>query len=141
MSNNNINHLINILDKKPYILFAYLFGSQATGSANKRSDWDIGVYFSKSPDDISRWCVFELESEFSQNVQAEVQVITLNRLTSPLLGFQIINEGILLIQRDEDERIKFEHKVLRQYHDWQYFLKRQWKQKSQRGNRSSGMKK
>jgi len=125
--NDSINRLVNIMEKKPYILFAYLFGSHATGSGDKRSDWDIGVYFSKSPDNISRWYVFELEAELSQNVQAEVQIITLNRLTSPLLGFQIINEGILLIQRDENKRINFENKILRQYHDWQYFLKRQMK--------------
>ncbi len=123
--NDNMTRLINTIKKKPYILIAYLFGSRAKGYANKRSDWDIGVYFSKSPDDISRWCIFELEAELSKDVQAEVQVIVLNKLTSPLFGFQIINEGILLIQRNEDDRIKFEHKVLRQYHDWQYFLKRQ----------------
>ncbi|MDI6736716.1 MAG: nucleotidyltransferase domain-containing protein [bacterium] len=125
MSNNNINLMVNTLDKKPYISFAYLFGSRANECANKRSDWDTGIYFSKSPDDISKWCVFELEAELSKDVKAEVQVIVLNKLTSPLFGFQIINEGILLVQRDENDRIKFENRILRQYHDWQYFLKRQ----------------
>ena len=46
-------------------------------------------------------------------------------LPSRVFGFQIISEGIVLTERDENLRLEFENKVLRHYYDWQYFLKRQ----------------
>jgi len=54
-----------------------------------------------------------------------VQVIVLNTELSPVFGFEILKHGILLLDRDEDLRIDFENRILRQYYDWQYFLKRQ----------------
>ena len=54
----------------------------------------------------------------------DVQVVVLNGLELPLLGFEIINQGMLLIDKDKETRIEFEAMILGQYHDWQYFLKR-----------------
>ena len=119
---NNIARLISALKKKNYISFAYLFGSRVKGYSDRKSDWDIAVYFSKSPEEISLWCVFELEAEFSQNLGETVQVIALNTIKSYILGFQIIYEGIVLVRNDEGKRMQFENRILSLYHDWQYFL-------------------
>lgn len=124
---NNVTKLINVLDKKNYISFAYLFGSRVKGCVNRRSDWDIAVFFSKSSEEISPWCVFELEAELSQRVKDTVQVIDLNNVKSCILGFQIINESIILLRKDECKRMEFENRILREYHDWKYFLKRHMK--------------
>ena len=114
------------MSSKPFVAFAYLFGSRAKGYADERSDWDISVYFSEPPENFGIWTSFELEAELSRTVNANVQVIVLNKkLPSPVFGFQIISEGIVLIERDENLRMEFENKVLRHYYDWQYFLKRQ----------------
>ena len=43
----------------------------------------------------------------------------------PLLCFIIVSSGVVLIDRDENRRMDFENRTLRQYYDWQYFLKRQ----------------
>lgn len=116
--------LISVFESKPFVVFAYLFGSRATGYSNGKSDWDIAVYFSKSPQEMKGWAVFEIEAELSSAVGSTVQVINLNSHVPPVLGFQIVNEGQVLIDKDEDVRLDVTNKILRQYLDWQYYLKR-----------------
>jgi len=68
---------------------------------------------------------FELEAELSRAVGATVQVIFLNTPLTPVFGFEIMKDGIVLIDRNPNLRVEFENRILRQYYDWQYFLKRQ----------------
>lgn len=120
-----MKQLIEVLEKQSSVIFAYLFGSKVTGHANERSDWDIAVYFSEPLEKVGRWPAFELEAELSRAVGAMVQVIVLNRLVPPVLGFEIVRVGLVLVDRDEDFRMEFENRTLRHYYDWQYFLRRQ----------------
>ena len=124
---DHLNPIKKVLDKRATVAFGYLFGSRAKGYANRRSDWDIGVYFSEPEEKIGTWPAFELEAELSRAVGGTVQVVVLNRPVSPLLGFEILKEGLLLIDRDRNLRMDFENRILRHYHDWQHFLKRQMK--------------
>jgi hypothetical protein len=117
--------IIAILGQQPSVLFAYLFGSKAKGNANKRSDWDIAVYFEGPKKKGEDWPAFNLEAVLSRAVKGEVQVMSLNDNLPPLLGFEIVKDGIILIDRDPDFRLDFENRMLRRYHDWQYFLRRQ----------------
>lgn len=120
-----IEKIKRLLESDPLIEFAYLFGSQAKGLADYRSDWDIGVYFTKDPKKLPAWTVFSLEAEISRELSKEAQIITLNGLDSPVLIFQIIKDGILLVDNDPERRIVFEAQALSKYHDYQYYLKRQ----------------
>ena len=121
-----VTKLIETLNSKSYIVFVYLFGSRVKNYCNERSDWDLAVFFLEPPENFGIWTAFELEAELSRAVESTVQVIVLNkRLPSPVFGFQIISEGVVLIERDENLRLEFENRILRQYYDWQYFLKRQ----------------
>ena len=117
--------MIEILSKRSDVLFAYLFGSNAKGYANEHSDWDIAVYFKKCLKQNGRWPEFELEADLSKAVRAQAQVVVLNRPLSPVFGFEIIKHGFVLIDRNQNFRMDFENRVLRQYYDWQYFLNRQ----------------
>jgi predicted nucleotidyltransferase len=114
-----------ILDNQPSVVFAYLFGSRAKGYANEKSDWDIAVYFLEPTENLGMWPAFELEAKLSRAIDSTVQITTLNSSVSPVFGFKIVSEGILLTDKNEHLRIDFESKVLRCYYDWQYFLKRQ----------------
>jgi predicted nucleotidyltransferase len=125
--------ITEILSKRPDILFAYLFGSKAKSYANQRSDGDIAVYFNTSIKQNGCWPEFELEAEISRTVGATVQVTVLKTPLSPIFGFEIIKDGILLIDRDPNLRIDFENRVLRQYHDWKYFLNSQMEAERQTG--------
>ena len=114
-----------ILKSKSYIEFSYLFGSQARGQANNRSDWDIAVYLNKEPKKLPAWTVFSLEAEISREIGKEVQIIALNSVDSPVLIFEILKDSIIIVDNNPDERVVFEAKALSKYHDYQYYLKRQ----------------
>ena len=123
--------ITQILNNRSDILFGYLFGSKAKGYANERSDWDIAVYFREPINPNGRWLEFELEAELSRPVGATVQVIVLNTPLNPVFGFEIMKDGIVLIDRNPNLRVEFENRILRQYYDWQYFLKRQMESERQ----------
>ena len=120
-----IKPIIELLNKQPHIVFAYLFGSKAKGYANERSDWDIAIYTTQSIKQNGLWPAFELEAQLSRAVKATVQVTILNTPLPPVFAFEILKDGILLIDREPNLRMDFENKILRHYYDWQYFLRRQ----------------
>ena len=126
-----IKAITQILNNRSDILFGYLFGSKAKGYANERSDWDIAVYFREPINPNRRWPEFELEAELSRAVGATVQVIVLNTPLTPVFGFEIMKDGNVLIDRNPNLRAEFENRILRQYYDWQYFLKRQMESERQ----------
>ena len=70
--------LADILQSKRSIILSFLFGSQAKGYANQRSDRDT----------------------------------VLNTLLPPVLGFQIINEGQILTDKQEDGRLEVTAAIL-----------------------------
>jgi predicted nucleotidyltransferase len=121
----NIKPIIDLLNKQPHILFAYLFGSKVKGHANERSDWDIAIYITDSIRKNGLWPAFELEAQLSRAVKATVQVTILNTPLPPVFAFEILKDSILLIDREPNLRMDFENKILRHYYDWQYFLNRQ----------------
>jgi len=125
MMKQKMKPLIELLNKQPHIIFAYLFGSKAKGYANERSDWDIAIYITESMKENLLWPAFELEAHLSRAVKATVQVTILNRPLPPVFAFEILKDGILLIDRKPNLRMEFENKILRHYYDWQYFLNRQ----------------
>ena len=124
----DIRLLVETLRRRPSVTFAYLFGSKVKGYGNERSDWDIAVYFSKWEEKTKHWHAFELEAELSKVIGGVVQVIVLNSSLSPVFGFEILKDGILLLDRNENLRLDFENRTIRHYYDWQYFLKRQMKE-------------
>ncbi len=130
-----IKPLIELLNKQPHIIFAYLFGSKAKGYANERSDWDIAIYTTESIKQNGLWPAFELEAQLSRAVKASVQVTLLNTPLPPVFAFEILKDGILLIDRGPNLRMDFENKILRHYYDWQYFLNRQMDAERHRSRR------
>lgn len=125
-----IGKIRKILKKKLLVEFAYLFGSRAKGVVGERSDWDIAVYFKKDQKKLPNWTVFYLEAEISKEIGEEVQITALNNLDSPVFLFQVIKDGLLLIDNNTEKRILFEAQVLKRYHDWEYFLRRHMASKS-----------
>ena len=123
--NQKLEKIKETLRTNSNVEFAYLFGSRAKGISGERSDWDIAIYFRKDPRKLSKWTVFSLEAELSKEIGNEVQITVLNNLDSPVFLFQIINDGLLLVDSKPEKRILFEAQTLTKYHDWQHFLKRQ----------------
>ncbi len=120
-----IKFLTKTLNKRSHITFAYLFGSKVKGYANEMSDWDIAIYFKEPLRKNNHWPAFELEAELSRAIGGAVQVTVLNNPLPPVFAFQILKDGIVLVDRDPNLRMDFENRAMRYYYDWQYFLKRQ----------------
>jgi uncharacterized protein len=119
-----INEIRKILASRPDVIFSYVFGSRVKGYANERSDWDFAIYFEQASEEESDWRSFELEAELSEILKCDAQVVVLNTIDSPVLGFEIINDGKLVTDTNPPLRFAFENNILRRYHDWQHFLRR-----------------
>jgi hypothetical protein len=133
MDIQEIKPLLNDLFIKYNIRIAYLFGSQAKKKTTSLSDIDIAVLLPeglKKEEMVS--ISLKLMGDFSSLLHIkQTDVIILN--TAPLLlKFQVIKNGILLFNTDENKRIAFETSTRREYFDAvrfynvqnQYLLKR-----------------
>jgi len=103
------------------ILLAYLFGSQAEGTAGPQSDYDIAL--------LVRQPSLALQARLAHEIGIilgtdRVDVVLLNR--APVeLAYAVIVQGQLLCQRSVAERVEFEAKVLSLYADYLPILRRQ----------------
>lgn len=121
---NNIEKIKEFLNNETSIIFAYLYGSRVKGATNHRSDWDIGIYFTQRNLDNDPWHDFKISSKLAQILKSEVQVVVLNKALNPLLGFEIVGKGKVLVDKNKDLRLDYENRILRNYYDWSYFYKR-----------------
>lgn len=102
----------------------YLFGSQAKGTADERSDYDFGIYFTET-DPVKRGrMLFYFSSEISKILATDkVDVHSINDIESPELKYQIISQGEVIFER-EPYRLLLEPKALNEYFDFVYLLKK-----------------
>jgi hypothetical protein len=126
MINNNIKQITNsLVEIAPHIfcsgpvLFAYLYGSYATGNVHPFSDVDVGVYI----DDVSDINYLELELSLSLEIDAKIgsgiraEVRIINNLPLVITG-NIITEGSLIYSINENVRVDFETSVRKAYFDF-----------------------
>lgn len=121
---SNVEKIKDYLEHAPSLEFAYLFGSRAKNNAISRSDWDLGIYFKKANLETNFWHDFMVQAELSLLLKSEVQIITLNNRLSPLLGFEIVKHGRVLVSKNKDAILDYENRILRRYFDWDSFSKR-----------------
>ena len=126
MINNNIKQIINtlftiapdIFSSRP-VLFAYLYGSHATGNVHPFSDLDIGVYVDEISDisylELELTLSLEIDAKIGSGVKTEVRII--NKLPLVITG-NIITEGSLIYSINENVRVDFETSVRKAYFDF-----------------------
>jgi predicted nucleotidyltransferase len=115
-----MERLGDYLEKRPNLLFAYVYGSFLV--AVKFKDIDIGVYLNEipsSPLDVE----LELESELGHLVENYfVDVRVLNR--APLsFRYNVIKYGKPIVVLDDEARTEFEESTLSHYFDFSPFRK------------------
>jgi len=105
-------------------VFAYLFGSQATGQATKNSDFDFALMLSEKVKKDKRFNVrLKLISEISRLLKNnKVEVVVLNSEKSSFFKFVIIKEGEVVFEKDHSARVDFELKTMNEYYDFSPFL-------------------
>ena len=110
-----------VLASKPYIKFAYLFGSQAKGVAGPLSDIDIAI-FSDETAAYSRESIYgseyELVLELEEALGArQVDLVVLNK--APIsLRYQVLRDGEIVFCCSEKERIRFHEETIKLYLDF-----------------------
>lgn len=107
-----LNKLISYLERRPDIAFAFLFGSLANGSATKRSDVDIAVYFYpavRRPIEFEAGVFYEGENIIWENIETiverDVDMIVLNRVPATVAAAAL--RGIHLIIKDNNLHLDF----------------------------------
>lgn len=105
--------------KENGVILAYLFGSQARGTAHKESDIDIGILFNKTinPKDYLKKEGKLVELFCEVFPKKEINIVNLN-IASPLLKQTVILEGRPLYIKSEEERILFQIQTLHEYEDY-----------------------
>lgn len=108
---------------KQEVVFAYLFGSQAKGTAGSLSDIDIAVYLDE---DIAAAERFDLRLEVLGELTDlyktdQVDLVVLND-APPLLAHRILKEGLLVFSDNEKIRLEYEVKAVLKYLDWKPYL-------------------
>lgn len=102
---NMIERLKEYFIKRKGVAFAFLFGSQARGSATRLSDVDIAVYFypeKRHPIEYEEEVFYEDEDEIWADMERllkkEVEILVLNRISSTVAASAI--RGIVLAIND-----------------------------------------
>jgi len=99
----------NLLSTQDYILLAYLYGSVARGETHKFSDIDIAVFL-KEPVMANYKRLLAKVAPFDTR-ETIIDIRLLNN-APPLFRYNVIKDGILLINRDEKLREAFVYKTL-----------------------------
>ncbi len=105
--------------KNQPVLFAYLFGSFATGCVHPFSDIDIAIYTGKVSSakslDLELFLSLKFDEKLDCKAKSEVRII--NNLPLVIKG-QIISDGLLIFSANDVERVDFETRVRRSYFDF-----------------------
>lgn len=104
------------------IKLIYIFGSYAKGNNNENSDLDIAVLLEDTYNPLDKLSLIgALIDIFRRN---DIDLVILNE-ASPVLRHQVIKYGKLAYKEDEDIKVNFEVKVLREYMDMEPFRRTQ----------------
>jgi len=114
--------LTTFLRYEKRVLVAYLFGSQAKKIHTAKSDIDIAVFLSQTPQKLLEYYL-HLMNKLSQILGNEVDLIILNA-SPPLLKHQVIKHGKVLYSRSGEARVIFEARAQSEYLDFSRALER-----------------
>jgi predicted nucleotidyltransferase len=114
-----IQQALEVLEIRPQVLEAYLFGSRARDAAGPLSDVDVAVYVEPTVLDQPG---FGIDAELSSELQAalgrsDVDVVLLNR-ASPLLYHRVLRDGVRILSRFETATTTREGYALSRYCDY-----------------------
>lgn len=114
----NLDRVTERLSADAGVVFAYLFGSQATGSAGPASDVDIAVYVRPGSD------AFEQRLRLLGLAQTalgadNVDLIVLNDAPLSLAG-RVLRTRRVLVDKDPRARHEYESLTARQFFDFHF---------------------
>jgi len=114
-----VDELARALATRPEICEAYLFGSQARGDAQPRSDVDVAVFIDPTaPLNAGFGIDCEIAADLMKALHTNnVDVVLLNR-AGPLLYHRVLRDGIRVLARDLVAATRREAMALSLYCDY-----------------------
>lgn len=109
------DQLVEHLEGRADVIAAYLFGSQARGTARADSDVDIGILLRARPTHLLDGA-FDLAGDLAVIISKAVDVVVMNSAASDVVH-RILRDGELLLDRDRGARIRFEVRARNDYFD------------------------
>jgi predicted nucleotidyltransferase len=103
------------------VRFAYLFGSQAAGTARPGSDVDVAVMLADEvPRDehLARSLRLAGALETAAGVGPIEALVVLNEAPLPLAG-RVRQHRVVIFSADESGRVRYESRITRLFHDFQ----------------------
>ena len=134
ITNSNIEALKHYFESRKDIAFAFLFGSQARGTATKLSDVDIAIYFypeKRHPIEYEEAVFYPTEDEVCSDLEGilkrEIEMLVLNRVSACVAASAI--RGIPLAINDWGLYLDFMEVITREAEDFremffEHFLER-----------------
>lgn len=111
-----------VLEARPEVRFAYVFGGVARGDVRPLSDIDIGVYLDEAVDPVQGR--LDLIGAVTEHLGTDaVDLVVLNRTPTALLG-RILQARRIIAEKDPFLRHRFESLALRQFLDFRIFEQR-----------------
>lgn len=120
------SRLKGVLDQRPDVIVAYLFGSAARGELRPSSDIDVAVLMAEAEAQRSERLTLQsiqpgLQADLQEAARRSVDLVVLNH-ASPDLVHRVLRDSVLLIERDRSARIRFEVQSRNDYFDVLPFL-------------------
>ena len=110
---SGLEAVTTLLDRRPDVRLAYVFGSVAAGRAHRDSDLDVAVLFVSSPSPAT---LDLLAEELEAAAGRPLDLVNL-ATAPPLLGHEVVRSGRCIVCRDAGERGEFEARVTLRYLD------------------------
>ena len=114
--NRLIEQLRELLDRQPGIACAYLFGSVARGEASASSDVDLAVLLEQPAADTLRGPLARLRLDLEDTLGRPVDLVAMET-APPDLIHRVLRDGVLLVDRNPNQRIAFEVRARNEYFD------------------------
>ena len=100
------------------VIAAYLFGSQARGTAREGSDVDIALLLEREPEATLDGLGLDLVGNLERTLGRTVDIVTLNHAPTDLVH-HVLRDGRLVLDRNRSARIAFEVRARNLYFDMQ----------------------
>ena len=108
--------LAEALDREP-VVAAYLFGSQATGRTGPLSDVDVAVWLAREEHGLRTH--LELASLAAGALGTDAVDLVVLDDAGPLLTQRVLEDGVLLVDRDPVERVRRHARAIVEFLDTQ----------------------